>query len=62
MTVNAQEKGMAWLPHWRTISIHLFSGMEWWLKEYVGRRGIPPRKLLLAFGLLFVRMLIRLCP
>ncbi|KAF8491790.1 DHS-like NAD/FAD-binding domain-containing protein, partial [Gautieria morchelliformis] len=28
-------------------------GVEWWIKEYVGRRAILPRKLLLAFGLIF---------
>ncbi|KAF8587866.1 SIR2-domain-containing protein [Ramaria rubella] len=28
-------------------------GVEWWIKEYVIRRSIHPRKLLLAFGLIF---------
>lgn len=35
------------------------SGVEWWIKKYVVRRAIPPRKLLLAFGLIFVRASIR---
>ncbi|KAF8513003.1 SIR2-domain-containing protein, partial [Hysterangium stoloniferum] len=32
-------------------------GVDWWLNEYVARRGVSPRKLLLAFGLIFVRNL-----
>lgn len=61
MIYVAQERGMAnRLLHWTVWSpIIYFSGLEWWIQEYVVRRAILPQKLLLAFGLIFVSIFAR---